>query len=386
MREEKFKLLCVDDEPRVLSGLERHLRERFEFLSATSGAAGLDVLSANKDLAIIISDMRMPEMDGATFLKHARSLRPDAVRILLTGHADIPAAIKAVNQGQIFRFLTKPCPPDDLIIVVNEAQRQYELIVAEKTLLDRTLLGCIKALIGAMSLANPAATGRAVRLKRRICAIGRELGVDQRWQVEAAAMFSALGSFGLPPTIVQKLANSEPLDDLERTEALAAAKAANWLIARIPRLEPVSRLLDFALGIDTSDPVDALGREHLELLRLGIELDTLEARGTNGEEALAALRGCAKYSAKLLEAAARALRATQQRSQRITVPLASLRTGMILDEDLRTPQGVLIAQRGCEVTPSFLLHVHRFKGAIDRANVGVLQAASVDRSQVSLEI
>jgi CheY-like chemotaxis protein len=384
MSEEKFKLLCVDDEPRVLSGLERHLRERFEFLSATSGAAGLDVLSANKDLAIIISDMRMPEMDGATFLKHARRLRPDAVRILLTGHADIPAAIKAVNQGQIFRFLTKPCPPDDLLIVVKEAQRQYELVVAEKTLLDRTLLGCIKALVGAMSLANPAATGRAVRLKRRIGAIAKELGVDERWQVEAAAMFSALGSFGLPSVIVQKLANSDPLDDLERAEALAAAKAANWLIARIPRLEPVSRLLDFALGIDPGEPADALGRAHLELLRLGIELDALEARGTNGEEALATLRG--KYPATLLQAAAGALRATQQQSQRITVPLASLRTGMILDEDLRTPQGVLIAQRGSEVTPSFLLHVRRFKGAIDQGNVGVFQATTVDRSQASLEI
>jgi CheY-like chemotaxis protein len=386
MSEGKFKLLCVDDEPRVLHGLERHLRDRFEFLSATSGTVGLDVLSANKDLAIIISDMRMPEMDGATFLKHARSLRPDAVRILLTGHADIPAAIKAVNQGQIFRFLSKPCPPDDLSIVVNEAQRQYELVVAERTLLDRTLLGCIKALVGTMSLANPAATGRAVRLKRRICAIGRELGVDQRWQVEAAAMFSALGSFGLPPVIAQKLADSDPLDDLEQTEALAAAKAANWLIARVPRLEPVSRLLDFALGIDGGEPADALGREHLELLRLGIELDALEARGMNGDEALAGLRGRAKYSAKLLEAAARALRATQQGSQRITVPVASLRTGMILDEDLRTPQGVLIAQRGFEVTPSFLLHVRHFKGVIDLGSLAVLQAAPVDRRQASLEI
>jgi CheY-like chemotaxis protein len=373
MSEDNLKLLCVDDEPRVLHGLERHLGDRFDFISATSGAAGLDLVTKHKDLALIVSDMRMPEMDGAAFLQQARRLRPNAVRILLTGHADIQAAIKSVNQGQIFRFLTKPCPPDDLTIVMDEAQRQYELIVAEKTLLNRTLLGCIKALVDTMSFTNPEAMGRAVRLKRRVSAIGKEIGLEQRWQVEAAAMFSGLGSFALAPDIVQKLADATPLDDLERAEVQDATKAANRLIAQIPRLEAVGHLLDMALGVETAQPADAVTKEHLELLQLGIELDGLEARGTSTEAALAALRTHGKYSVKLLEATGRAFSATRELSQPAVVAVTALRTGMILDEDMYVRNGVLIAPRGFEVTPSFLLHLRKFEGKIDRDKVSVQQ-------------
>ena len=375
MNDDKLKLLCVDDEPRVLHGLERHLSERFDFISATSGAAGLELVAAHKDLAIVVSDMRMPEMDGAAFLQQARRLRPNAVRVLLTGHADIQAAVKSVNQGQIFRFLTKPCPPDDLMIVMEEAQRQYELIVAEKTLLNRTLLGCIKALVDTMSFANPEAMGRAVRLKRRVSAIGKEIGLEQRWQVEAAAMFSGLGSFALAADIVQKLADGTPLDDLERAEVQDATRAANRLIAQIPRLEAVGRLLDIALGVEGSEPIDAVSKEHLELLQMGIELDGLEARGASTDAALATMRTHGKYSAHLLEATGRALSTTRELSQPAVVSVTQLRTGMILDEDMHVRNGVLIAPRGFEVTSSFLLHLRKFKDKIDHDKVKVLQSS-----------
>jgi CheY-like chemotaxis protein len=371
MTEDKLKLLCVDDEPRVLHGLERHLGDRFDFMSETSGAAGLEVVTKHKDLAIIVSDMRMPEMDGAAFLQQARRLRPNAVRILLTGHADIQAAIKSVNQGQIFRFLTKPCPPDDLMIVVDEAQRQYELVVAEKTLLNRTLLGCIKAMVDTMSFANPDVMGRAVRLKRRVSAVGKEIGLEQRWQVEAAAMFSSLGTFALAPDLVQKLADATPLDDLERAEVQDATRAANRLIAQIPRLEVVGRLLDIALGVEAGEPIDSPNKEHLELLQLGIELDGLEARGTGTEAALAALRAQGKYSVKLIEATARALSATRDLSQSAVVAVGALRPGMILDENVHVRNGVLIAPRGFEVTSSFMVHLRKFEGSFDRDKVKV---------------
>jgi CheY-like chemotaxis protein len=377
MNEEKLKILCVDDEPRVLHGLERHLGDRFEFLSATSGAAGLVQVQEHKDLAIILSDMRMPEMDGATFLQQARRLRPNAVRVLLTGHADIQAAIKSVNQGQIFRFLTKPCPPDDLIIVMEEAQRQHELIIAEKTLLNRTLLGCIKALVDTMSFTNPEAVGRAVRLKRRVSAIGRQIGLEHRWQVEAAALFSGLGSFALSSVVVEKLSDGTPLDDIERAEVQEAAKAANRLISQIPRLEAVGRLLDLALGVDTAEPIDAINKEHLELLQFGIELEGLEAQGKTTEAAMAVMRTRDKYSSKLLEAADLALAATRELSQPAVVSLAELRTGMILDEDMHVRNGVLVAPRGFEVTSSFLLHLRKFDGKIDRDKVKVLQATPI---------
>jgi len=373
MSDERLKLLCVDDEPRVVHGLERHLRERFEVLTATSGAAGIDCVKEHKDLAIVISDMRMPEMDGAVFLRHVHHVRPNAVRILLTGHADIQAAIKAINQGQVFRFLTKPCPPDELLAVMDEAQRQYELITAERHLLQQTLVGSIKALADIMSLANPAVMGKAVRLKRTVCAIAKEMQLERRWQVEAAALFSQLGSLSLPAATVRKLARAGPLEEQESREVRRAVRAANRLIAQVPRLEPVSRLLDVALGVEAGETADDTERSLVSLLQLAIELDSLESRDIGIAAALKAMRERNAYAEQLLDAAERVVARSHEAVLRSTVLITGLRVGMVLDEDLETQRGVVVAPRGCEVTPSFLQHISQFVEQIQRESVTVLE-------------
>src|SRR3954466_6348993 len=100
-------LLCVDDEPNILSALRRLFRSKgYRVLTAEGGAAGLALLE-QEEVDLIISDMRMPEMDGAQFLESARARRPDAVRILLTGQADIQSILAAINRGEIYRYITK---------------------------------------------------------------------------------------------------------------------------------------------------------------------------------------------------------------------------------------------------------------------------------------
>jgi DNA-binding NtrC family response regulator len=111
---ERTKILCVDDEPRVLEGLALHLGRIFEMVTATSGREGLEVLAGQGPFTVVLSDMRMPGMDGAAFLSKVRQAAPDTTRMLLTGDTDLQAAIAAVNEGQIFRFLTKPCAPYNL--------------------------------------------------------------------------------------------------------------------------------------------------------------------------------------------------------------------------------------------------------------------------------
>jgi CheY-like chemotaxis protein len=370
MENQRLTILCVDDEPRVLVGLGRNLSHRFEFLSAKSGAIGLQHLSHHSDVAIIISDMHMPEMDGATFLRHARELRPNAIRILLTGQADTHAAIKSINQGQIFRFLTKPWPPTELFGVLDDAQRQYELVVAEKALLHQTLVACIKALVDLLALAKPAAMGRAIRLKRRVSAMGAELKLERRWQLEAAAMLSVLGTIALPQDLIEKIVTAIPLNDQERTDVQEATRAANRVISQIPRFEPLGRLLNCAFGVETEDTLDAVGQQHLELLRLAMELDAL---GPNADEGFSALTGQHRYSTRMLEAAAHTPPTTGALSQRVMVPVRALRVGMILDEDIYTQRGVLIAPRGLEVSPSTLLHMLRLEPTIRGERVTVLQ-------------
>src|SRR5829696_4359 len=135
------KILCVDDERNVLEAYQRSLRKEFHIEIATSGAEGLAAVESQGPYAVIVSDMRMPGMDGIRFLAKVKEKAPDSVRIMLTGNADQQTAIEAVNEGNIFRFLTKPCPPETLAKALSAGLQQYWLVVAEKELLEKTLSG-----------------------------------------------------------------------------------------------------------------------------------------------------------------------------------------------------------------------------------------------------
>jgi FixJ family two-component response regulator len=134
------KILFVDDEAAVLDGYRRILKEHFEVSTALSGDEGLAALQATGPYAVVISDMRMPGMNGSEFLAQVRSKSPESVRMLLTGHADLDAAIDAVNRGKIFRFLTKPCEKPNLIEAIRGGLEEHRLIAAEKEVLRKAQL------------------------------------------------------------------------------------------------------------------------------------------------------------------------------------------------------------------------------------------------------
>jgi EAL domain-containing protein (putative c-di-GMP-specific phosphodiesterase class I)/ActR/RegA family two-component response regulator len=127
----KPKVLLVDDEPRILAGLRRQLHRGFQVVTAGSGSEALKTLAAEDDFAVVVSDMRMPGMDGATFLARVRLESPRSTRILLTGQTELSAAVRAINDGQIFRFLSKPCPPEVLDKCLQEAVSRYRATLDE---------------------------------------------------------------------------------------------------------------------------------------------------------------------------------------------------------------------------------------------------------------
>ena len=120
------RVLFVDDEPQVLEGIQRTLRKQVDLQTATSGEDGLRLLSEAGPFALVVSDMRMPAMNGAQFLAKAREQAPDTVRMILSGQADFQATIAAVNEGHIYRFLSKPCPPDQLLAAVADGVAEIE--------------------------------------------------------------------------------------------------------------------------------------------------------------------------------------------------------------------------------------------------------------------
>src|ERR1700716_514500 len=301
-REALPHVLCVDDEPRVVDGLALHLRNDYQVLSANGAQSALQALKDHGAPAVIVSDMRMPGMDGATLLKHVKHLYPETTRILLTGDPGRDVAIAAVNEGQIFRYLTKPCPPDQLRAAIEAGVIHHRLLIAEKVLLQETLIGCIRALIDILAITNPVAFGRATRVKRLAADLAAgALETKGFWQLEAAAMLSQIGYISLPTELVEKLYYGKRLTPDERVLADGAPQVAQKLLGRIPRLEPVMEILAASQPVK-SDVPEGLIKLGAGILRLVLEYDTQIAQGRPINEAIAAIRAqTSRHDAQLVE-------------------------------------------------------------------------------------
>jgi response regulator RpfG family c-di-GMP phosphodiesterase len=133
-RTKKHPILLVDDEPEILYSLQGLLRREFELYTAESGAQALEILQQHP-VHVIMSDQRMPEMTGVQLMHRVKESHPEAIRIVFTGYADIRAVIDAINNVGLYRYITKPWDPDELIEVLHQAAARYEEIVEHQQLL-----------------------------------------------------------------------------------------------------------------------------------------------------------------------------------------------------------------------------------------------------------
>ena len=133
-----YKLLFVDDDQKVTQGIKRNLGELdYEIFTAQSGDEALEILS-REPISVVVSDEKMPGMTGAEFLSKVKDIYPDTVRIILTGQASLEATVRAINEGEVYRFLLKPCNATELIFTVRQALKQRELVVQCNRLLELT--------------------------------------------------------------------------------------------------------------------------------------------------------------------------------------------------------------------------------------------------------
>jgi response regulator RpfG family c-di-GMP phosphodiesterase len=364
---DRVHVLCVDDEPNVLEGISLHLRRRFEVATATSGSAALEHLKRDGSTAVVLSDMRMPGMDGATFLSHARLLAPDTVRILLTGQTDLNTAVAAVNDGQIFRFLTKPCAPATLLSAVDAAAELNRLTVSERVLLNQTLHGSIKAMTEVLALTNPVAFGRATRVKQHVSALADKLGLLERWQVEVAAMLSQIGSIALPAETVEHLYYGQALTEDETAMVARMPVVVEQLLGHIPRLETVRTILAqrdkpfWQFEGAGADPESRLTTRGAQMLAVACDFDELEARGNSASLALDTLRGRkGRYDPAVLDAMVALRGGKTERSEIRELPISAVHVGMVFVDDVTLRNGTLVVGRGFEITASFIERIRNF--------------------------
>ncbi len=363
---DKPRVLCVDDEPNVLEGLSLTLRRRYDVVTAPGGAEGLEILTGTSAFAVVISDMRMPGMDGAAFLSRAKGVAPDAVRLVLTGQADVDTAIAAVNDGALFRFLTKPCPPAVLLAAVDAAAEQHRLVTAERVLLEQTLHGSIKALTDVLALVSPTSFGRATRIKQLVSELAESVGLEPRWQVEVAAMLSQIGYLSLPAETAERVYYGKPLSADEQRTVARLPDLTQELLGNIPRLETVREILAGSTKPFRKPTVpEAAGRQVVtrgsELLKVALEFDALDSvPATSGPLALEPMRATGRYDPEVLRMLGK-IRGTDRVSREAReIPTAELRVGMVLAEDVKAPNGALLVARGHEVSARLLERVKNF--------------------------
>jgi response regulator RpfG family c-di-GMP phosphodiesterase len=351
-----YDILFVDDEPNTLMAFERQLRKHFSIRTAGSALEALTILEQEDPPAVIVSDMRMPGIDGIQLLTKVKSLYPDTVRIMLTGNADRDMAIEAINSGQIFRFLTKPTTPKTLTTALDLAIRQYRLITAEKELLNQTLKGSIKVLCELLSLANSTAYSSGYRIKETVVLLAKKLNLEKIWQYEVAALMSQIGCVTIPDDILRKIRAGNDLAEKERHIYHNHPKIGAQLIGKIPRLEHVAAMISHQM-LSWDDYQTELGmylsleeQTGAQILKVAIDYDLLLLQGAGHLEAIQELekrRGV--YNMKLVKI----LADSQVSTERITIlnlNFEDIVPGMIADEDILAKNGALIIPRGQEIT------------------------------------
>ncbi len=374
------RVLMVDDEPNVLSAYRRGLGRTYDLVTAQGGRAGLDVMAESPPFAVVITDMRMPEVDGLAFLKIAQRRHKSSVYMMLTGNADQQTAIDAINEGKIFRFLNKPCKPGDLEAAILAAKRQHDLQQAERTLLQETLSGSVKLLVEAMTISDLQMINMINRLRTDTQALAGALEWKTDWQMSIAASLSMLGSITVPETV-----GKETLAD---TYLQACADSGAKMLRHIPRLEVVSTIIAEQhqggnMPTELNSSTDA-ERVAVESRILGFAVAWYrQTQRCNGDRA-GALRELVDdqctHDPRLILAAEKIVAAeidrvaTQAPPTPTMVEPGRLAGGMTLDQDVLTVDGNLLVAKGQLLTATMAERLRGFarSGVVETKTLRVL--------------
>jgi response regulator RpfG family c-di-GMP phosphodiesterase len=296
---------------------------------------------------------------------------PETVRLMLTGNADQRTAAEAVNIGQVFKFLTKPCPVETLALALHAGLKQYQLITAERELLEKTLNGSVKVLADVLSLVDPLSFGRGEALCSYMRAYVNSLTVDKSWEFEIAAMLSQIGMVTIPPAITEKFRAGQILTGLEKEVIERAPKTGADLLANIPRLESVARIVLYQQKhYDGSGfPANVIHGEDIpigaRILKVLIDLLELEAQKLPKDTALRLMQQrMGWYDPRVLDATFACfdiyLPDISAKSQGQAVAAKDLKVGQVVLTDIQTESGKTLILARSRITPVLLARLANF--------------------------
>ncbi len=284
-------ILFVDDESHVLDGIQRQLRGKFRIETSIGAEEALRLVQDRDPFALVVSDMQMPGISGMDFLSRLRYSSPQTVRVMLTGNADMQTAIDAVNDGHLFRFLTKPCSPNDLSQCLEAGLEYYRFRKTQDEFSKHNVEGFIKTLLEILALTNPEAFDRSQRIRTYVKQISETIGMREVDVLETAAQLSQIGCLVHPTQSIQQSGELEDMTTNLIREHEPDSVAGETLLRHIPSLGEIAKTISYQTKhFDGSGyPKDWRSGSDIPLgariLKVALDFDSLVFSGMNKAQA-----------------------------------------------------------------------------------------------------
>lgn len=391
----KHTVLFVDDEPNILNSLCRIFRkEGLDILTAENGRQGLELINRNR-VALVISDNRMPEMDGIEFLSHVKELSPDTVKIMLTGYADIKAVMEAINRDEVSRYITKPWNDHELVLAVRDGLERRGLVLQNRELLETTrrqnaelldlnhnlelkveaktktirdnFFAFVRIFADLMELYDNSIGGHCKRVAAMATHLSTHMGFDRRETdlIEAAALLHTAGLVGVPRGLFEK--EEDELTPNEKAILMHNPVLTQSLFSSIDTLRQVGILIRcHAERHDGGGYPDGLKGEEIPYGSRIIAACKVFDKAAHAKRSFTSpLNALTKEAGRSLDrevvSALIELVDTKRNVEKyVGIQLIELKKGMVLAEDLRTVEGRLLVPRGKTVSPELIDKIVKF--------------------------
>lgn len=364
-----LKVLMVDDDLNMLKAVARRLSKHYDIVMAGSGAEGLEKIDKEGSFPVIVSDMKMPGMDGIRFLQRARRKSPLSIFVMLTGELSQQTMLRAMNEGQVFRFITKPCSHEDLLATLEASWRQFHLVNAEKQLLQKTLVGAVDAIVNIFETLMPDGVIRSTAIQQIVETLQVRLRIQKRWEYSLASRLALLG-YGLVGRTLSNVVSQPDFSDQDEQELLqkSCAKSAE-VLAKIPRLKTTSdiitRAVDSSGTISTLTPISdsEVVQVGSTLLRVALEWESTKRLGLTGPEALATLRKRLPDLNQEVISCLEDMDLDFVKAKQKQIPVHDLKIGMVLQKGVCAKDGRVLISEGRRLTKPL---IDKLNSYIDR--------------------
>ena len=362
------KILFVEGSVSPVSKVRDELSRRFDLTCVVGVEEALAAVQSSGPFAVVLADLKQPKKDGLALFSALRQAQPHTVRLLQIVYAEQDTAVAAVADDIAFRFVVKPLSTEALARALYAGLAQHRLLIAERTFLTQTLHGVIQALTDVLSLANPAAFGRAQRIQGLVARLSKAIEIPDFWEVDMAAMLSHIGCVSLPAEVLEKIALGQDIVGAERKLFESHPTIGAGLLENIPRMGGVAQNIRLQHA-----PASVKPPYGARVLKVVLDFDMLSHKGIPGGQIIQRMRGMrGTYDEALLNALASSIPADDGYVRRF-VGIRDLKENMILVENIVSTDGMLLLAKGAELNEANIYRLIESKGSFDiKEPVGVL--------------